>query len=67
MDAQYWAGVAKNIQNGLDSGHSWFRFSWYDSDESAFLLVKKHFPSRRFYLYISGITNENKTICLEFV
>jgi hypothetical protein len=67
MDGGYSAGVVKNIQTGLDSGHSWFRFSWYDSDESAFLLVKKHFPSRRFYLYISGTTTENKTICLDFL
>ncbi len=67
MDDQYSAGVVKNIQAGLNSGIIWFRFSWYDSDESAFLLIKKHFPNRKFFLYVSGTDIENKTVCLDFL
>ena len=67
MDKMYSEGVINNIRTGMKAGLCSFRFSWYESDESAFLLIKKHFPTQRFYLYVSGASIENKTVFLDFL
>lgn len=66
-DAEYGKGIVHNIIRDLHRGFRQFRFSWYESDENAFHLIRSHFPKWRFFLYSTSANIENKTIELDFI